>query len=55
MSGIETLRADELNEALGLTNEKDKLRNVDGRLILTDLSGVNYLYLGNGVYADIVY
>ena len=29
--------------------------NTNGRIILTELDNINYLYLGNGLYADVVY
>ena len=29
--------------------------NTNGRIILTDLKNINYLWLGNAVYADVVY
>ena len=29
--------------------------NTSGRIILTDLKNINYLWLGNAVYADVVY
>lgn len=29
--------------------------NTNGRIVLTDLSNISYLYLGNALYADVVY
>jgi hypothetical protein len=44
-----------LNNALGLGDSEDPLRNVSGKLILTNLSDIDSLELGNGTYADMAY
>ena len=56
MSGTITKDSDALGAALGIDSEtSDPIRNVNGRLILTNLSGVDSLDLGQGLYIDIAY
>jgi hypothetical protein len=41
-------------EAIDMNGQYSTVQT-NGRIILTNLKGVTYLYLGNGLYADVVY
>lgn len=55
LGGTLTANGESLNRFLGLEDSQDKVKNVNGCLILTNIDNADLLQMGNGLYADIAY